>query len=77
MLWGILRANFARIEARYYELDLMEVDVRKLLNLTYGWLIDLIGGTDAWERDYAPIFEPQSQENDTVEITGDMGLQFG
>lgn len=74
MLWGILCANFARIEARYYELDLMQVDVRKLLNLTYGWLIDLIGGTDEWDEHYKPIFETQG--NDTVTIDADMGLSL-
>lgn len=54
----------------------MEVDSRKLLNLTYGWLIDLIGGTDTWDREYKPIFEPESQENDTVSITGNTGLML-
>lgn len=55
--------NYARIEARYYEIDLMRTSVRRVLNLTYGWLFDLIGGTDQWEKDYAHVFDPDAHED--------------
>lgn len=60
--------NYARIEARYYDVELWELPLRKILNLTYGWLIDLLGGSDEWDKHYAPIFDPSKQENDTVSI---------
>lgn len=71
--------NYARIEARYYDVDLMAMSLRKVLNLTYAWLVDLIGGTEQWEEDYAPIFrdfeaEGQHEDFDYVDIpTGSDG----
>lgn len=65
--------NFPRIEARYYDIDLMDASLRKVLNLTYAWLIDLIGGSEQWEEDYAPIFrdyeaEGQHEDFDYVDL---------
>lgn len=52
----------------------MECTVRRLLNLTFGWLIDLIGGTDAWEKDYAHIFDPDKHEDyDYVDLPAGTG----
>lgn len=62
-------ANFARIEASYYQIDLMHAPVRKVLNLTYAWLFDLIGGTPTWDREYAHYFDPDKhQDFDYVEL---------
>lgn len=62
-------ANFARIEASYYQIDLMHAPVRKVLNLTYAWLFDLIGGTPVWDREYAHYFDPDKHEDyDYVEV---------
>ena len=36
----------------------MGCSIRKLLNFTYGWLFDLIGGTEQWDKEYAHIFDP-------------------
>jgi hypothetical protein len=41
----------------------MELSLRKVLNLTYAWLFELIGGTDAWDKDYAPIFDDSMHED--------------
>lgn len=47
----------------------MDCSLRKVLNLTYAWLVDLIGGTDEWEKNYAPLFDPNAtDEYDMVEI---------
>jgi len=47
----------------------MRCSLRKVLNLTYTWLFDLIGGTDQWTKDYAPIFDPAAAEDfDYVDI---------
>lgn len=48
----------------------MECSLRKVLNLTYAWLVDLIGGTDEWEKNYAPLFDPKATEAyDMVDVT--------
>lgn len=41
----------------------MRCSLRKVLNLTYTWLFDLIGGTEQWTKDYAPIFDPNAAED--------------
>lgn len=47
----------------------MRCSLRKVLNLTYAWLFDLIGGTDTWAKEYAPKFDPESAEDfDYVDI---------
>lgn len=38
----------------------MRTPLRKVLNLTFAWLVDLIGGTDEWKKEYEPIFRPPS-----------------
>lgn len=55
--------EYARIEARYYPGDLMEETFRRVLNLTYAWLYDLIGGSEQWEKDYAHIFDRTADED--------------
>lgn len=68
--------NYPRIEARYYDIDLMECSLRKALNLTFAWLVDLIGGTPEWEKNYAPIFDPNADEDfDYVELPKSTGKQ--
>lgn len=45
------------------------MSVRRVLNLTYAWLFDLIGGTEQWTKDYAPVFDPNAAEDfDYVDI---------
>lgn len=62
--------NYPRLEARYLEIDLMECSLRKVLNLTYAWLVGLIGGTEEWEKNYAPIFDPKAAEaHDMVDVS--------
>lgn len=56
-------ANYPRLEAHYHSQDLMTASLRRVLNLTYAWLVDLIGGTEAWDRDYAHIFDPEAAED--------------
>lgn len=47
----------------------MRLSLRRVLNLTYTWLFDLIGGTEQWTKDYAPIFDPDAAEDfDYVDI---------
>lgn len=51
----------------------MAISLRKVLNLTYGWLVDLLGGSDEWEKNYAPVFrdyeaEGQHEDFDYVDI---------
>lgn len=47
----------------------MDCSLRKVLNLTYAWLVDLIGGTEEWEKNYAPIFSPNAtDEHDMVDL---------
>lgn len=52
------------------------MSVRKVLNLTYAWLFDLIGGTEQWKKDYERIFsddpDQQHEDFDYVDI-GDVG----
>lgn len=56
----------------------MATSLRKVLNLTYAWLVDLIGGTEQWEKEYAPIFrdfeaEGQHEDFDYVDIPTSAG----
>lgn len=54
--------------------------MRKVLNLTYAWLVDLLGGTDEWKHNYEPIFvEHEHPDFDYVDApaTGPGGLVFG
>lgn len=37
-------------------MELERLPLRKVFNLTYGWLVDTIGGTEDWDKHYAPIF---------------------
>ena len=47
----------------------MSASIRKVLNLTYAWLYDLIGGTPVWERDYAHYFDPEKHRDyDYVDV---------
>lgn len=41
----------------------MEMSLRKLLNLTYAWLFELIGGTEQWDKDYAHLFDDSIHED--------------
>lgn len=63
-------ANFARIEGSYYQIDdLMGTSLRRVLNLTYTWLFDLIGGTEVWDKEYKSIFDPNAHEDfDYVDV---------
>lgn len=65
MLWAILCNSYARVEARYYDIDFAALPLRKMLNLTYAWLVDLLGGSDEWEKTYAPIFDGSEPEGDS------------
>lgn len=61
-------------------MDLEQLPLRKVLNLTYAWLIEVIGGTDDWEQDYAPIFaEHEHPDFDYVDMpkTTSSGLVLG
>lgn len=73
--------NYPRIEARYHDIDLPTTSLRKVLNLTYGWLLELLGGTETWEKDYAPIFEEHEHPDfDYVDLptnTSASGLVLG
>lgn len=79
MLWAVLCANYDRIEASYHQVDLMDLSSRKLLNLTFGWLFDLIGGTEEWKKHYEHVFdESQHSDFDYVELPqGSSGLIIG
>lgn len=51
----------------------MRMSLRRVLNLTYGWLFDLIGGTEDWTKNYQPTFDDSQHEDfDYVDI-GDVG----
>lgn len=66
--------EYARIEARYYPANLMDETFRRVLNLTYAWLFDLVGGTEVWEKEYAHIFDrAQGDDSDYVDIPVDPG----
>lgn len=62
-------------------MELTELPLRKLLNLTYGWLLEVLGGTETWEKDYAPIFaEHEHPDFDYVDLPANMtksGLVIG
>jgi hypothetical protein len=34
-----------------------------VLNLTYTWLFDLIGGTDDWKKNYEHVFDPEAHSD--------------
>jgi len=74
-----LRANYPRIEACYYDVELDQLPLRKVFNLTYSWLVDTIGGTDDWEKNYAPIFNVYEHPDfDYVDLPANSnGLIFG
>ncbi len=68
------------MEARYYQVDLMDESLRRVLNFAYDWLVDKVGGTDQWDRTYAHIFDPDKDEDfDYVEApqAGPGQLSFG
>lgn len=47
----------------------MALPLRKVLNLTYTWLFDLIGGTDDWKKNYEHVFDPEAHSDfDYVDI---------
>lgn len=48
--------NYARIEAAYSGVDLLELSARRLLNLVFGWLFDLCD-SETWDRDFAANFD--------------------
>lgn len=58
----------------------MDQPFRKVLNLTYSWLFELIGGTDEWKRDFEHIFDDSQHEDfdyvDLPQTTGG-GLILG
>lgn len=59
-------------------IDLMQVSVRKVLNLTYAWLFDLIGGTEQWDKEYAHVFDPLAHEDfDFVDIPANVTSDEG
>lgn len=72
-LWSILESNYARVEARYHDIDLMRCSLRKVLNLTYAWLVDLMGGSDEWDEHYKPIFDPprNAETGEVIEVHPD------
>lgn len=52
----------------------MSMSLRKVLNLTYAWIVDLIGGSDDWDRDFAPIFaEHEHEDFDYVDLEQVLG----
>lgn len=62
--------NFGRIEARYHDVDLLDIPLRRALNLTYEFLRECyqLDG-DGWEKDVAPIFVAEEQgDSDVLDI---------
>lgn len=50
--------NYARIEARYFHIDLMDCSLRKVLNLTFDWLVEAYSyDSEGWEKNYARTFD--------------------
>ena len=60
--------NYARIEARYFLLDLMDQPLRKVLNLAFDWLVEAYSyDSDGWENTYARIFDRTVTESEYAE----------
>ncbi len=57
--------NYARIESRHPTLDLMRMSLRKVLNITYEWLMEAYQfDQEGWERDWADVFRTEPKEFD-------------
>lgn len=41
----------------------MTCSIRRVLNLTYTWLFDLIGGTETWDKEYKHVFDDEQHED--------------
>ena len=66
--------NYARIEARYPELDLLHMPLRRVLNLSFEFLMEAHQfDTDGWEKNYAPIFSPEEHGDSDVLDIGSLG----
>lgn len=64
MLRLIAEANYARLEARFYQVDFGQLSYRKALNLTFDYLFESVGhDEEKWNRTYAPIFSPDDDRS--------------
>lgn len=48
-------AAYSRIEAHYYQIDLLEVSCRKFCNLVLEWLMDHVD-PEVWDKEYKDLF---------------------
>jgi hypothetical protein len=57
-LYAIADDYWPYIEARYYQIDLMEVSPTKFMNLIYAWCREVIHDQMEWERFEMELTEP-------------------
>ena len=73
-LYFIASENWAEIEAAYYQVDLLRVSARKLLNLVYAWCVHRIAPErrEEWDAMLTAPLEGQVQATDRqIEQEGD------
>lgn len=66
LLTHTLAANFGRIESRYPSVDMLEVSLRRSLNLTEDWLLSVVTEDD-WNKHYKEILTANFEDAERLE----------
>lgn len=74
----MFRVDYARIEAKHPTLDLLSMPLRRVLNLTYEFLLDCYAyNEEGWNNRWAPIFDPNHSDVDLGMYSGYESLRPG
>jgi hypothetical protein len=68
-LYTILADRFPQIEAHYYNIDILRVPKRKLLNMVYAWAIERVphDKIEEWERELVDLLPWQDGTSEAAE----------
>lgn len=63
-LLQVAKANYGRLESKYYQVEFGMLSVRKALNMTFEFLWENVGHNEqAWNRDWADIFDAEDDRS--------------
>lgn len=67
----MFKSNYGRLEAKYHDIDLLNISLRRALNLAFEFLLEAHQfDSEGWEKNFAPIFAGEDVgDSDELDIS--------